>query len=253
MTEAETGEGWELRLGDCACPVSGLRSLGSVDHVITDPPYSPRVHSGVRSSNFDRSYENFSQAPCVTRRKVDLGFEHLCPDLRKLVAHEFGRLVRKWCLVFSDAESVHLWIADLEDSGLSHEVVGVWRRLNGAPRFHGQSPAPSWEAIEIAYRKRGWNGGGKQAYWEHPVVNNHGGRSRRLHTAQKPLGLMTDLVRAFTEPNDLICDPFAGSASTGVACVREGRKFIGWERDPDIFAIAVQRLRAAREQFRLAL
>jgi len=46
MTTA-TGPGWELRLGDCLCPATGLASLAdkSVDHVITDPPYEAEAHT----------------------------------------------------------------------------------------------------------------------------------------------------------------------------------------------------------------
>jgi len=66
----------------------------------------------------------------------------------------------------------------------------------------------------------------------------------------KPPALMESLVRDFTDPGELICDPFAGSGTTGVACLRLGRRFIGWERDPKYHAVAVKRLRAAREQLR---
>jgi site-specific DNA-methyltransferase (adenine-specific) len=62
---------------------------------------------------------------------------------------------------------------------------------------------------------------------------------------------MEALVSDFTDPGELVCDPFAGSGTTGVACIRLGRRFIGWERDPKYFAVAVKRLRAAREQLGL--
>ncbi len=103
----------------------------------------------------------------------------------------------------------------------------------------------------MAFKKRGWNGGGKQAYWEAPVVNNRDGRSPRLHSAQKPLGLMESLVRDFTDPGDLVCDPFAGSGTTGVACIKNGRRFIGWEKDAAHAAAAADRLSRAREQYTL--
>jgi site-specific DNA-methyltransferase (adenine-specific) len=71
------------------------------------------------------------------------------------------------------------------------------------------------------------------------------------HETQKPIDLMVELVRLFTDPGDLILDPFAGSGTTGVAAIRLGRRFIGWERDPKYHAIAVKRLTAAREQLEL--
>ena len=62
---------------------------------------------------------------------------------------------------------------------------------------------------------------------------------------------MEQLVRDFTDPDDLICDPFMGSGTTGVACIRLGRRFIGWEKDPDYFDIAVKRIRGTKEQLGL--
>lgn len=73
------------------------------------------------------------------------------------------------------------------------------------------------------------------------------------HPTQKPISLMQALVRDFTDPDDLILDPFAGSGTTGVACRRLGRRFIGWERDPKYAEIARSRIDAAREQLAMAL
>jgi site-specific DNA-methyltransferase (adenine-specific) len=73
----------------------------------------------------------------------------------------------------------------------------------------------------------------------------------RVHTTQKPLALMEALIRDFTDHGELICDPFAGSGTTGVAALRMGRRFIGWEKDPRYHAIAMKRLSAAREQLEL--
>jgi len=247
----ETGDGWELRLGDCLDPETGLASLELVDHVIMDPPYSEAVHRGARSSGRDSMISETDPGRAggsATRRRTDLGFTHLDPEVRRQIATHCQRVVLRWCLVFSDAEGNHGWRFDLEGGGLRHFCVGEWRRLNGAPRFSGRGPAPGFEAIEIACRKSGWNGGGKHASWEFPIVLNRGGNAPRLHPTQKPLALMEALVTDFTDHEDLICDPFAGSGTTGVACIRLGRRFIGWEKDPDFFDTAVKRLRSTREQ-----
>ena len=54
--------------------------------------------------------------------------------------------------------------------------------------------------------------------------------------------LMLELVELFTDPGDLVLDPFAGSGTTGVACLRLGRRFIGIERDAKYAAVARERL-----------
>ena len=57
----------------------------------------------------------------------------------------------------------------------------------------------------------------------------------RLHTCQKPLEILERLVRVSSNPGDVVLDCFMGSGSTGVACVREGREFVGIERDAEYF------------------
>jgi len=65
------------------------------------------------------------------------------------------------------------------------------------------------------------------------------------HPTVKPHDLMRYLCRLVTPPGGTVLDPFMGSGSTGKAAVREGFGFIGIERDPEYFEIAVRRVRAA--------
>jgi DNA modification methylase len=53
---------------------------------------------------------------------------------------------------------------------------------------------------------------------------------------------MCEIIEKFTNPGDVILDPFMGSGSTGVAAVRRGRKFIGMEKDARYFKIASERI-----------
>lgn len=64
---------------------------------------------------------------------------------------------------------------------------------------------------------------------------------------------MEALVRDFTDPGETVLDPFAGSGSTGVACRKLGRAFVGWERDPKYAAIARRRIEETREQLDLEM
>ena len=72
------------------------------------------------------------------------------------------------------------------------------------------------------------------------------------HPTQKPVALMQWCL-GFLPKAETILDPFAGSGTTGVACVREGRRFIGIELDPGYFDIAVDRIRKEMAQPRLDL
>lgn len=67
------------------------------------------------------------------------------------------------------------------------------------------------------------------------------------HPCPKPLAPFIWLVGTSTDADSTILDPFAGSGTTGVACLRLGRKFIGIEKDPTYFALACERLRAEEQ------
>lgn len=66
-----------------------------------------------------------------------------------------------------------------------------------------------------------------------------------LHPTQKPVKLLEDLIRTYTEAGDTVLDNTMGSGTTGVACRNTGRRFIGIELDPNYFEIAEQRIKAA--------
>ena len=67
--------------------------------------------------------------------------------------------------------------------------------------------------------------------------------------------MVAALIRA-AKCGDTILDPFMGSGTTGVACIQTGRRFIGIEKEPKYFDIAVQRIQKAlkeeREKLQLA-
>lgn len=62
------------------------------------------------------------------------------------------------------------------------------------------------------------------------------------HPTQKPVLLLEDLIKTFSNENDLVVDLTMGSGSTGVAALRTGRRFVGIEKDENYFNIAVRRL-----------
>lgn len=69
-----------------------------------------------------------------------------------------------------------------------------------------------------------------------------------LHPAQKPLALMEYLVRTYSNEGDTVLDNCMGSGTTGVACIKTGRRFIGMELNAAYFATASARIAAAAQQ-----
>jgi hypothetical protein len=102
----------------------------------------------------------------------------------------------------------------------------VWVKSNAAPTF--ASVEMAWTNIDTNAR-----------HMIRPVGPEYG--TRVAHPTQKPVALM-EWCLGFLPAAHLILDPFMGSGTTGVACVRTGRAFIGIERDPGYFDIACQRI-----------
>lgn len=239
---------WELREGDCLDPVTGLASLpdGSVDVVITDPPYSERVHARLGREGRSDGHD--------VRRPLEFG--HLTSAQAEAVAQQCARVAKRWCLFFGDEFTSVDWRLAAEQAGCEYVRTGAWVKNDPMPQMTGDRPAPGWESIVIVHApgrvgRMRWNGGGRSAVWMTNVSNNRG-RSENRHPAQKPEDLMERLVEQFSDPGETILDPYAGSGTTCVAAIRLGRNFIGWEKDPKYAEVARRRLSAAREQLVIA-
>ena len=204
-----------LILGDC---LEVLPLLGKVDAVVTDPPYG--MNWNTDSSRFSGGHRDN-----VHRRqqgRSDWGSVH--NDDR-----EFDP--SPW-LTFP--KSV-LWGANHFASRLPVGTMLVWlKKLDGA---FGTFLSDA----EIAWMK-----GGHGIYCRRDLSMNHAsGTLHRLHPTQKPVGIMEWCVG---KTEGTILDPFMGSGTTGVACVKLGRKFIGIEIDEGYFDIACKRIEKACAQ-----
>lgn len=214
----------------------------SIDVGLSDPPYSEHVHGKSRRGGAEFRDAGEHNA-CISRAR-DLGFESITSELMGAVSKHFARLIRRWVLVFSDVEICDDWREAMGAEGLEYVRTGAWVKLNATPQFTGDRPASGFEAITMMHSKgrKRWNGGGRHAVWSVPIVINRSGKDPRLHTTQKPLALMRELVALFTQPGELVLDAFGGSGTTARACKDLGRRCILIERDERYCEIAARRL-----------
>lgn len=209
----------------------------SIDHIITDPPYGETTHSGqvqVQRQEHSRHLESVSVVPA-------LSFEPLNDESRVLYALEFARIAKSWVVVFAEAEQVGRWKSALEYAGCVYKRACIWVKPNAMPQFSGDRPGQGYEAFVCAWCSPGrsrWNGGGKSGNYVHPIPRGE----NRYHETQKPMGLMMEIVNDFTNPGDLILDPFAGSGTTLIAAKKLERRFMGFEMNEDYCDVANQRL-----------
>ncbi len=206
----------------------------SVAHVISDSPYSEHVHGKQR--RMLRGSGGRAAADGEQRGEINfvpLGFDALTVEHRRFCAGQFARLAQRWVLEFSDLESTEAWLQDLVAAGLRRWRFGIWNKLNCQPQLSGTGPAVGSEGIAIAHSEAAmrWNGGGLPARWDFSIAFDNNGRASRIHTTQKPEPLMTALIEQFTDPDEVILDPFCGGGTTGVAALKAGRRFIGIEID----------------------
>lgn len=236
---------WLLIHGDCLHAETGIAALpdASVPHVIMDPPYEAEAHTKQRriKTHNGGHYGGVDNAP--------LPFAAITGHDRTAIARECGRVAQRWVLTFCQIEAVHAWQQSLTAAGLTYKRTCLWMKPDAQPQLTGDRPAMGYESIVTAHAKgkSRWNGGGKAGVYEFVRNQDHGPKHLR-HPTVKPLPLMEALIRDFTDPNDIIVDPFAGSGSTGVAALRLGRRFIGWELDRAYYERALKRIEDTREQ-----
>ena len=207
---------WTLHHGDCLDPVAGLASLEdkSVDHVICDPPYEAEAHTMARRQRSGGGVDVMA-----------IPFDAMTANGRVLYAAEMVRVSRGWIIAFCQVEAVSSWRDALVSSGAKWIRAMAWVKPDGSPQFTGDRPAQGYECMAVAWAGAGrckWNSGGKRGVYTHLVGAS--GRDVNPHPTTKPLSLMRELVEDFTDPGDLILDPFAGSGTTAIAALMLGRQ-----------------------------
>jgi site-specific DNA-methyltransferase (adenine-specific) len=225
------GEGYTIYQGDA---VALVPLLSGYAHCITDPPYEAEAHTRTRRT---RAYLE-GRAPYAA-----IDFAPITDVQRRL----FARLRCGWIIVFSQVEAIGRYQALF---GAKYKRALTWIKPDSTPQLTGDRPAMGSESIVCAWGQPGrshWNSAGKRGIYTHLVRDGE----TRVHPTQKPLALMRELVRDFTKPGEVILDPFAGSGTTGAACLALGRRFIGIEQDPRYFRMACARLEAVDRQGQL--
>lgn len=239
-----------LYVGEATKMLSGIPTE-SIDCVWTDPPYL-LSNGGVT---------------CVAGRMVSVDKGEWDKSKGVEADYEFNEAWTKECYrVLKPAGTI--WV-----SGTLHiyPSIGmallrngfrllndiIWEKPNPPPNlgrrtfthstevvfWASKAPKGSRHKYTFNYEDMKRENGGKQmkTVWRFTTA----GRKEKQfgkHPTQKPIALIDRCIRASTHPNDIVLDPFAGTASTGVAALKVGRRFIGIEVDESYAEIGVKRL-----------
>lgn len=210
----------QLYCGDC---LKILPEIGKVDAVITDPPYNVGKEYGVHNDSMSEiDYASWA------RSRVDA-----CSVISK---NQFWVAPRY---------KLELWLSLLPSSHLI-----VIRRGAAGPNRQGWSdqfeiacaigkpfhaPSDLWEGIRLK----------GEGYFFREETYGHPGYT--------PFLIMQRAVLALSKENEMVCDPFLGTGSTAIACIRTGRKFVGIEISETYFTVAKERIMQELRQLYLPI
>lgn len=228
-------------------------SISECGVMITDPPYSAFVHANATSKNAGEG-----------AHKRDLGFESLSVAARRKTA-AFAAAVKRWSIVYSDIESVSWLSISAHAAGAQYVRTMPWVRWS-MPNLTGTMPPQGFEALVVLHRadrkprsrvlrRRGkrWNGPGNLTHFSEARISGANGEDK--YSAEKPLDQALRLVSWFSEPDEIVFDPFAGVGTVGQACRLLGRGYVGVEILEGVAAQARTRLSGAlspRDEERVA-
>jgi len=217
-----------------------------VDCVVTDPPFGARTHAAWREGERYMCRPGDKTRGSVARPskgREPVSYEAWTSEDVSALVSSWAPRTRGWMVALTSHDLAPAWQDAYEASGLYSFAPLPCVTSGGSIRLAGDGPS-SWTVWAMVARPRRlpfskW-GTLPGAYVstvgrDERVSNGGGGRS-------KPLDLMRALVRDYSRPGDLICDPCAGYGTTGVAALGMGRRFVGAECDPAAHAEGMARL-----------
>ena len=250
------------------------------DALICDPPYSERTHAGhdggvstadqlrdalarmqakraagekVRPDTLRR--QRYTLAKAIreqTTQRRPLSYAAWTPDdVREFVAWAAPR-TRGWMVCMTDNVLAPVYAEAMEEAGRYVFAPLVWYSPGSRVRMTGDGPS-CWVCWIIVSRPR------SQPYSKWGALpggyagpQDHARNGDKAHVGGKPLWLMRDLVRDYSRPGDVVCDPCAGWGTTLIAAAIEGRHGLGAEMDAETHATALARYQSPQVQQEIA-
>lgn len=265
MTKELLGDNVELNRiyqMDCLRGLIHLIPDQSIDLVVTSPPYD-----GLRTYKSDTSLYDVG---CECHRALKDGgimavviqdqtkdFGKSCTTARLTVEYvdkigfklfetviwaKNGRPGAWWNQRFRvDHEFILLFLKGARPRHFDKETLKIPATYAGA-KFHGTSRKNNGSLLPLHSQGTVSELKCRGTIWKMDTSKSEGDKVKLKHPATFPDALPRDIINCFTKPGDIILDPFMGSGTTAIAAATSGRKFIGFETEPQYIEIANMRL-----------
>ncbi len=200
--------------------------VGGVDALVCDPPYQFETSGGGKMRKERKCLEE------IIDNDLDKGFDFQI----------INGLVYRSAVVFCHNDQLHKLLPHMAGNFRRHAVC-FWEKSNPMP-VANKHYMPDLEPYIHA-----WNEGGHplgELTDKRRVFRSKNGKSEWPHPTVKPLDLMEKIMRNVN--GEKILDCFMGTGTTGVAAIKYGKKFVGIEKNPKYFDIAVERIKKAVDE-----
>ena len=222
---------YKLYQGDCLEVMKNIED-GSVDLVVTDPPYEIATTGAGMYKQADKQYVKELNG-------MKDGFSEEVLD-------ELCRVMKKINIYFFCSQKQIIPLLDYftKKKKCNWNILS-WHKTNPVPAC-GNKYLTDTEFI-LFFREKGVKVSGsfdtKRTWYATPL--NQSDKKKYGHPTVKPLSILENLVVNSSQEGNIVFDPFMGSGSTGVACLNINRDFIGIELDKEYFNIAQNRIEEA--------
>lgn len=224
----------ELLLGDCLELLPNLTS-GSVDMILSDLPYGMTNNKWDSVISLDLLWKEFLR---VCKANAVIALTASQPFTSQLVMSAPELFRHEWIWIKNRGSN---FVNTIREPMKEHESVlifsrGKWTfnkqlqlRSEGSKNLVGKMVNFGGEVVSANYQKGLKKESRILSEWRVPASWQKFNTEVGLHPTQKPVDLMRYLIRTYTNENENVLDVTMGSGTTGVAALREGRKFIGIE------------------------
>jgi DNA modification methylase len=215
-----------------------LKSIpdNSVDLVLTDPPYLISRKTGFLASKGEKTIERFKMS-------YEFGeWDEKQLDLKSILS-EIHRILKPTgtSIIFYDLWKIQELKEEYEANKFKQIRFLEWVKTNPVPinsKINYLTNAREVAVLAIKKSKPTFNGEYDNGIYSFPIYH----AKDRFHPTQKSVDLFCQLVKKHSNVGDIVCDPFAGSSTTAISCIRNERSFIGTEINDEYYQKSLERI-----------